>query len=79
MNAARKVVLMSRNPINDQSVVIQRSVERLVRHDNRDERDPYLMPGDSLACYDSFAMNVKDVISLVGDTATPYFLFKNLD
>lgn len=79
MNAARKVVLMSRNPINGQSVVIQRSVEKLVRYDNRDERDPYLMPGDSLACYDSVAMNVKDVISLIGDTAAPYFLFKNLD
>ncbi len=79
MNAARKVVLMSRNPINGQSVVIQRSVEKLVRQDNRDQRDPYLMPGDSLACYDSFAMNVRDVISLVGETASPYFLLKNVD
>lgn len=79
MNAARKVVLMSRNPINGKSVVIQRSVEKLVRQDDRDGKDPYLMPGDSLACYDSFAMNVRDVISLVGETASPYFLLKNLD
>ncbi|ATW04369.1 polysaccharide biosynthesis protein [Sphingorhabdus sp. YGSMI21] len=79
MNAARKVVLMSRNPISGQSVVIQRSVEKLVRQNDRDGRDPYLMPGDSLACYDSFAMNMRDVISLVGETASPYFLLKNLD
>lgn len=79
MNAARKVVLMSRNPMNGKSVVIQRSVEKLVRHADRDENDPYLMPGDSLACYDSFAMNVRDVISLVGETASPYFLLKNVD
>lgn len=79
MNAARKVVLISRNPITGQSVVIQRSVEKLVRYANRDQKDPYLMPGDSLACYDSFAMNVRDVISLVGETASPYFLLKNID
>ena len=79
MNAARKVVLMSRNPMNGKSVVIQRSVEKLVRQDDRDDRDPYLMPGDSLACYDSAAMNVRDVVSLIGETASPYFLFKNID
>lgn len=79
MNAARKVVLMSRNPLNGKSVVIQRSVEKLVRQDDRDGKDPYLMPGDSLACYDSMAMNIRDVISLVGETASPYFLLKNID
>tara|TARA_R110001599_G_scaffold193040_1_gene388729 strand:+ start:13384 stop:14508 length:1125 start_codon:yes stop_codon:yes gene_type:complete len=79
MNAARKVVLMSRNPTNGKSVVIQRSVEKLVRNDDRDGQDPYLMPGDSLACYDSFAMNIRDVISLVGETASPYFLLKNIN
>lgn len=79
MNAARKVVLMSRNPVNGQSVVIQRSVEKLVRHADRDQQDPYLMPGDSLACYDSMAMNLRDVVSLVGETASPYFLLKNVD
>ncbi len=79
MNAARKVVLMSRNPVNGQSVVIQRSIEKLVRHADRDQKDPYLMPGDSLACYDSMAMNLRDVVSLVGETASPYFLLKNVD
>ena len=79
MNAARRVVLMSRNPITGKSVVVQRSVEKLVRHADRDQKDPYLMPGDSLACYDSMAMNIRDVISLVGETASPYFLFKNVD
>ena len=76
MNAARKVVLMSRNPINGQSVVIQRSVEKLVRLKNRDERDPYLMPGDSLACYDSFAMNVRDVIQLGRRNRIPLFFLE---
>lgn len=79
MNAGRRVVLMSRNPINGKSVVIQRSVEKLVRNADRDVKDPYLMPGDGLTCYDSFAMNLRDVISLVGQTASPYVLLKSID
>ncbi|MEO9600882.1 polysaccharide biosynthesis/export family protein [Parasphingorhabdus sp.] len=79
MNAGRRVVLMSRNPINGKSVVIQRSVEKLVRNADRDNKDPYLMPGDGLTCYDSFAMNLRDVISLVGQTASPYVLLNSID
>ncbi len=75
MNAGRSAVLISRNPINGQSVVISRSVERLVREADRDQFDPYLMPGDSIACYDSLAMNLRDVLSVVGDTTAPYLLF----
>jgi hypothetical protein len=72
-------VLFSRNPINGKSVVISRSIEGLVREANRDGRDPYLMPGDSIACYDSMAMNLRDVVSVIGETATPFLFFNNLD
>jgi polysaccharide biosynthesis/export protein len=66
MNARRSAVLISRNPINRRSIVIARSVEGLVREAGRDDWDPYLMPGDSLACYDSAMSNVQDVVSLLG-------------
>lgn len=79
MNAARQVVLMSRNPVTGQSVVISRSVEKLVRGADRDSKDPYLMPGDAIACYDSLAMNLRDVVSVVSETITPLILFNNLD
>lgn len=79
MNAGRQVVLFSRNPINGKSVVISRSIEGLVREANRDGRDPYLMPGDSIACYDSMAMNLRDVVSVIGETATPFLFFNSLD
>lgn len=74
MNAGRSAVLISRNPVNGQSVVISRSVERLVRDAERDSFDPYLMPGDAIACYDSVAMNLRDVLSVVGETTAPYLL-----
>jgi hypothetical protein len=32
MNAQRHAVLISRNPINNRSVVVQRSIEQLVRN-----------------------------------------------
>lgn len=78
MNAGRSAVLISRNPVTGQSIVISRSVERLVREADRDAYDPYLMPGDSIACYDSAAMNLRDVVSTVSEAITPYVLFNNV-
>lgn len=79
MNAGRSVVLISRNPINGRSVVVSRHVEELVRHADRDDFNPYLMPGDSLACYDSTAMSISDVIGLAGGLIAPALLIKGVD
>lgn len=68
MNAHRKAVLISRNPVNLQSMVVERNIEHLVRNADRDEMDPYLMPGDALACYDSRLMNFQDALGLVSGT-----------
>jgi hypothetical protein len=46
LNAQRHAILISRNPMNGRTVVIQRSIEQLVRNANRDDLDPWLMPGD---------------------------------
>ena len=78
MNAGRKVVLVSRNPINGKSVVVERKVESLIRHANRDDYDPYLMPNDALACYDSAFMNFRDALGMITDTATPALIFGKL-
>lgn len=78
MNADRRAVLISRNPVTGKSVVIARAIENLVRHADRDNDDPYLMPGDAIACYDSAAMNLRDVVSVVSDTVTPVVLFRNV-
>lgn len=60
-NADRSAVLFSRNPITGQSVVIERRLEDLLRRADRDELDPFLMPGDAIACYDSTVTNITDV------------------
>lgn len=79
MNAGRSAVLISRNPVNGQSIVVERSIEQLVRAANRDDIDPYLMPGDAIACYDSGAMNVRDLIATISEAASPFVLFKSLN
>lgn len=77
MQADRRAVLISRNPITGDSIVIERDIERLVRDANRDALDPYLMPGDAIACYDSRWTNLREAVGMVSEglsTATPALL-----
>ncbi len=80
MQSDRRAVLISRNPINGQSIVIERNIEELVRNANRDALNPFLMPGDAIACYDSRWTNFREAVGLVTDavnTATPAILLDN--
>ena len=70
-------MLISRNRLNGRSVVIERDIEKLVREANRDSLDPFLMPGDAIACYDSRWTNLREAIGMVSEavsTATPAIL-----
>lgn len=78
MNAGRKAVLISRNPLTGRSVVIARSVEGLVRGADRDDLNPMLMPGDAMACYDSDAMTFVDALTLAGNLLGPAVLANGL-
>ncbi|MDY7097714.1 MAG: polysaccharide biosynthesis/export family protein [Pseudomonadota bacterium] len=80
MQSDRRAILISRNPINGNSIVVERDIERLVRNANRDALNPYLMPGDAIACYDSRWTNFREAVGLVTDavnTATPALLLDN--
>ncbi len=74
MNAGRQAVLISRNPITGRPVVITRSVEGLVRGADRDSLNPFFMPGDAVACYDSRAMALVDVVGVIGSMLSPAML-----
>ncbi|MGR3271496.1 polysaccharide biosynthesis protein [Thalassococcus profundi] len=65
-SADRSAVLFSRNPITEVSVVIERDIENLLRRADRDDYDPFLLPGDSIACYDSTITNVGEVARVLG-------------
>lgn len=70
-NARRYAVLISRNPKTMETEVIQRSVEELVRSADRDSINPFLMPDDSIACYDSAVSEFRDVMGVLQSITTP--------
>ncbi|MFK7754311.1 MAG: polysaccharide biosynthesis/export family protein [Sedimentitalea sp.] len=67
-SADRSAVLFSRNPITGVSVVIERGIEDLLRRADRDDYDPYLLPGDAMACYDSTVTNIAEIARVLGVT-----------
>ncbi|MEE2730649.1 MAG: polysaccharide biosynthesis/export family protein [Pseudomonadota bacterium] len=70
-NAPRKVVLASNNPLTGQYQVIERSVEELMRQAHDETANPYLMPNDAVACYDSDVTNLRDVARTVMEVLVP--------
>lgn len=70
-NARRYAVLISRNPKTRETEVIQRPIEELVRSAHRDKMNPYLMPDDAIACYDSAVSELKDILSIFGSVLGP--------
>ncbi|TQV73783.1 polysaccharide export protein [Aliikangiella marina] len=77
-NASRVAILVSTDPFTGQTRVIQRSIEELVRNHNRDDFNPYLMPNDGIACYDSNVTNVRDVARSLSDIFNPLSILSNI-
>jgi polysaccharide biosynthesis/export protein len=70
-NAARYAVLISRNPKTMETEVIQRSIEDMVLSPDRDAVNPYLMPDDAIACYDSAVTDVREIASTIQSLMLP--------
>lgn len=65
-SANRSAVLFTRNPVTGVSAVIERDIEKMLRRAERDDHDPYLLPGDAIACYDSSVTNLAEVGRVMG-------------
>ena len=76
-NAGRSVILASKNPLTGEVQVLQRDVETLMRNPQAADMNPYLMPNDAIACYDSTTSNVRDIARAVSELVTPYKLLLN--
>lgn len=70
-NAHRSIVLISVNPITGQTEIIERSIEALLKNANRDDQNPYLLPNDAVACYDSGVTNLREVARTFADVFSP--------
>jgi polysaccharide export outer membrane protein len=73
-NAPRRVVLASKNPITGETQVIERSIEELMTMPNKGNINPYLMPNDSVACYDSDITNYRDIAKTIAEIILPFKL-----
>lgn len=73
-NAPRRVVLSSKNPITGEIQVIERSVEALMVNPNKERINPYLMPNDAIACYDSDITNYRDIAKTIAEIIVPFKL-----
>jgi polysaccharide biosynthesis/export protein len=71
-NASRSVILASKNPLTGEVQVLQRSVEALMRNPQATDMNPYLMPNDAIACYDSATSNIRDIARVVSEIVAPY-------
>ncbi len=71
-NAPRKIVLASTNPITGEYQVIERSVEQLMRQAHNEVQNPFLMPNDAVACYDSDVTNIRDIAKFMVDIISPF-------
>lgn len=70
-NAGRYAVLISINPKTQETEVVERAVEDLVRRADRDNFNPVLLPGDAIACYDSKVTNFTDIMKTIIGSLVP--------
>lgn len=73
-SASRSAALFSRNPITKNSVVVERRIEDMRARADRDQYDPWLLPGDAIACYDSSVTNIGEAARIIGLVGTAALL-----
>jgi len=78
VNAARRVVLISRNTLDRKTEVIERSISELMAKPDDPDTNPYLMPNDAIACYDSEFTNARDVAKGITEILSAVSLIKLL-
>jgi polysaccharide biosynthesis/export protein len=61
------VVLISRNTLDRRTEIIERSISELMARPDDPDINPYMMPNDAIACYDSDFSNARDVAKGITD------------
>ena len=71
VNAKRLIVLAGIDIKTNMLHVTQKSIEELLTHPNADQVNPYLLPNDHIACFDSSITNWRDIGRAVSDILSP--------
>ncbi|CAA0086979.1 Uncharacterised protein [Zhongshania aliphaticivorans] len=75
-NASRYAVLVGVNPLTGKNEVIERNIEELLRNPDAPGNNPYLLPNDTVSCYDSDIVNIRDIARAIVDVASPFSILR---
>ncbi|MBL4672535.1 MAG: hypothetical protein JKX81_09775 [Arenicella sp.] len=73
-NASRRIILITRNYGSKQQLVVKRSINQLLANSSDNSVNPFLMPNDGVAFYDSRFTNFRDVARGIGELVGPIVL-----
>ncbi len=73
-NASRSIVMVTRNFGGKKQLVVRRSINQLLANSSNSLVNPYLIPNDGVACYDSRFTNFRDVARGIGEVISPILL-----
>lgn len=73
-NGSRSIVLITRNHGSKKQIVISRRIDDLLAESSNPQVNPYIMPNDAIACYDSKFTNFRDVARGLGELISPFLL-----
>jgi polysaccharide export outer membrane protein len=76
-NANRYAILVRTDRLAGTTRVYESAIEDLMR-ESKDDTNPFLMPDDGVACYDSTVTNVRDVFRSIVDILSPIDLLRVL-
>lgn len=71
VNSSRKILYSSKNQQTKEIIVQVFELDEVVSHAAEIEKNPYLMPDDGLACYDSDATNIREAAKFLSDILDP--------
>lgn len=77
-NSRRRVALVQTDRLTGQTNVLDNSVEKLLRESSSSAQNPFLMPQDSVVCYDSAVSTASGALRVLGDIFSPFFLIQRL-
>lgn len=73
-NASRSIVMVTRNFGGKKQLVVRRSINQLLANSSNSLVNPYMIPNDGVACYDSRFTNFRDVARGIGEVISPILL-----
>jgi polysaccharide biosynthesis/export protein len=77
-NANRRVTLVRTDRVSGETQVIDNKVEDLLREQDEERVNPFLMPGDSVVCYDSRVQNTSGILDFIGNVLNPVRLIRDI-